>query len=186
MDGVTRSLMGSSHPESHAYQMVLGGIMKAVRGFAVLHGGVVAGSDSRALAVCGPSGAGKTTLVTSLLDAGFQFLSDDYLPIHEETRRVHPYPRTMWRVEKGREPVGNRGPGRPSSVRMRSGKVPVSFDFQRMRMASGPCELGSLITIDPGAGEDPRCTVRVHLDKRGEEELRKAAAGIEGGRGGEA
>lgn len=181
MDGVTRSLAGSSTPEHHAYQMMLNGIMKAVHGFVILHGGVVAGSDGRALAVCGPSGTGKTTLVTALLDAGFQFLSDDYCPIHEGTRRVHPYPRTMWRVRNDGEPKARESGLRGHApARMHPGKAPVPLDFRKVRIASEPCELGSLVTLDPGEAEDPWCIIRLHLEKRGEERLLKAASNIEG------
>ena len=176
VDGVSRSLAESSRPEAHAYQMVLGGIMKAVRGFVVLHGGVVAAGDGRALAVCGLSGTGKTTLVTALLEEGFQFLSDDYCPIHQETRRVHPYPRTMWRVPKGRNGV----PGVPSHGGMHGVKTPVPLDPRKVRIATEPRELGSLICIDPGENKDPWCTIRVYVDKRGEEILLNASAGLDG------
>jgi hypothetical protein len=58
-----------------------------------VHSGVVAQAD-RALMIVGPSGQGKSTLVTYLCERGWKFLSDELAPIDAGTRLVLPYPRT--------------------------------------------------------------------------------------------
>jgi hypothetical protein len=169
INGASRSLGQSSSGALQAYQMVTAMLMKETPGFFILHGGVAA-RNGRALVVSGPSGSGKTTLVTALLEAGFQFLSDDFCPIHEETRLVHPFPRTMWRVHPGGET------NRPA----RRGKEPVPVDPLKARLAPEPCRIGGVIYIDPGPGKDPWCTTRVELERRGEEAFLAAAAGLTG------
>jgi len=52
------------------------GILLHQRGAMALHGAAVA-RDGRALAICGASGDGKSTLSTALCRAGFEFVADD-------------------------------------------------------------------------------------------------------------
>ncbi len=56
-----------------------------------VHAGVVA-VDGRAILVPGRSGAGKTTLVRALVEAGATYYSDEYAVLDREGR-VHPYAR---------------------------------------------------------------------------------------------
>ena len=56
-----------------------------------VHAGVVA-VDGRAILVPGRSGAGKTTLVRALVEAGATYYSDEYAVLDHEGR-VHPYAR---------------------------------------------------------------------------------------------
>ena len=85
-----------------------------------VHAGVVA-VDGRAILVPGRSGAGKTTLVRALVEAGATYYSDEYAVLDREGR-VHPYARRpSVRVRAGgkeRHPVP-RTRGR--------GAVPVSL-----------------------------------------------------------
>jgi hypothetical protein len=75
-----------------------------------VHAGVVA-VEGRAILVPGRSGAGKTTLVRALVDAGATYYSDEYAVLDREGR-VHPYPRRpSVRVRSGtkeRHPVPRR------------------------------------------------------------------------------
>jgi hypothetical protein len=67
-----------------------------------VHAGVVA-VDGRALLVPGRSGAGKTTLVRALVEAGATYYSDEYAVIDRDGR-VHPYARRpSVRVRAGRK-----------------------------------------------------------------------------------
>jgi len=85
-----------------------------------VHAGVVA-VDGRAILIPGRSGAGKTTLVRALVEAGATYYSDEYAVLDREGR-VHPYARRpSVRVRAGgkeRHPVP-RTRGR--------GAVPVSL-----------------------------------------------------------
>ncbi len=80
-----------------------------------VHAGVVAVAG-RAILLPGTSGAGKTTLVRALVDAGATYYSDEYAVLDAEGR-VHPYPRRpSVRVRSGRKErhpvprVRGRGP----------------------------------------------------------------------------
>lgn len=58
-----------------------------------LHAGAAAYQGS-AVVVSGLSGRGKSTLVTSLCDRGWSYLSDDILPLDLNSGKVMPFPRT--------------------------------------------------------------------------------------------
>ncbi len=67
-----------------------------------VHAGVVA-VGGRAILVPGRSGAGKTTLVRALVEAGATYYSDEYAVL-DTAGRVHPYPRRpSVRVRGGRK-----------------------------------------------------------------------------------
>ena len=63
------------------------------RAFVFVHAGVV-GFQGRALMLPGTSGAGKTTLVRALLEAGATYYSDEYALL-DSHGRIHPYPRAL-------------------------------------------------------------------------------------------
>jgi hypothetical protein len=56
-------------------------LLLALRGNCVLHASAVALADGRALALVGPSGAGKTTLATLLAAGGKKHLADDIVGV---------------------------------------------------------------------------------------------------------
>jgi hypothetical protein len=56
-------------------------LLLALRGKCVLHASAVALADGRALALVGPSGAGKTTLATLLTAGGKKHLADDIVGV---------------------------------------------------------------------------------------------------------
>jgi hypothetical protein len=179
INGVSRSLGGSPHPPLHAYQMVLAALMREIRGFTIIHGGVVA-KEGHALVISGPAGSGKTTLVTALLDRGCEFLSDDFCPIHEETRLVHPYPRTMWRTREDRASTSDRDRGEDPGALTRAGKIAVRLNALKVPIAAQPCRVKSLVYIDPEGHADGWCTTMVELAGKGEDTLRRAAEGVKG------
>ena len=59
------------------------------RWLALLHASAVA-TPAGCLLLCGDSGAGKSTLLAGLLFAGFEFVTDDILPLEAATRMVWP------------------------------------------------------------------------------------------------
>lgn len=70
----------------------------------VLHAATVAPASGRALAICGVSGAGKTTLAGALVAAGGRLISDDATPIEAGTRLAWPCPLSMG-VKPGSWPI---------------------------------------------------------------------------------
>ncbi|SDO34914.1 PqqD family peptide modification chaperone [Afipia sp. GAS231] len=58
---------------------------------AVIHGAAVA-RNGIGLALAGPSGSGKTTLAAGLVSRGFDYLSDDAVPVSEPDGEIVPWP----------------------------------------------------------------------------------------------
>lgn len=81
------------------YGLVLGEIFKSLEDFIFFHAGVVA-RNGRALILSGPPHSGKSTLVREFVKDGFTFYSDEFCPVHLKTRRVHPFPRSVWLAER--------------------------------------------------------------------------------------
>ncbi len=136
-------LEGHPSPAHCALQVLNEALMDKIGDFLLIHAGVVA-REGRALILAGAPGAGKTTLVSRLLEEGFHFLSDEVCPIHTETGLVHPFPRSLWVADDPRSPAtGEEG--------LRNGKRPFSPDELPAPIANGPCRPGWLIHLDPTA-----------------------------------
>ncbi len=143
----TRSLEGHPRPAFGALQMITEQLVLHGREFFIAHAAVVA-SPAGVLVLCGPSGAGKTTLTLSLLQRGFSYYSDDYCPFHLETRFVHPFPRSILVRSKGEgsfenSPQGGR-PLRSEDDRLTSKTVLTQ------QAATQPGRPRALICLDPG------------------------------------
>ncbi|HET6982442.1 MAG TPA: hypothetical protein VFI53_09880 [Myxococcaceae bacterium] len=84
---------GLSHPRAlDLFESELQlGVARLARPEVFVHAGVVA-VDGQAIVVPGRSGAGKTTLVRALVDAGATYYSDEYAVL-DVAGRVHPYAR---------------------------------------------------------------------------------------------
>ncbi len=66
-----------------------------------LHAGAVE-RDGGAVVISGPSGEGKSTLVTLLCESGWRFMSDDVAPLRMDVDEVLPYPLSpLRRVKAG-------------------------------------------------------------------------------------
>jgi hypothetical protein len=142
-------LKDQPQPAAYAYQVIARRLMGEIRDYFILHAAVVARGEE-AVSICGPPGAGKTTLTLGLLKAGLRLLSDDFCPIHKETGLVHPFPRSLWisrpakfaRRQKKEAPEGS----------LRGRKIPLKPSSPGVILADGPCRLQSLIYLDPGDG----------------------------------
>ena len=178
INGTFYALGGHPDPPTHACQIITQTLIRNIEGFSIIHAGVVAKGDS-ALVISGPSGSGKSTLIAALLESDFLFLSDDFCPVDEETRQVHPFPRTIWFVKPNDEPQSLKGGQAFSSLLFRR-KVPLRMEHLKARIATRPYTIRSLICLDPG-GQADRCeTIKVLLKKDGEGPFLKAASGIQG------
>jgi hypothetical protein len=58
---------------------------------AIIHGAALA-RNGMGLALAGPSGSGKTTLAAGLVSRGFDYLSDDAVPLSEPDGEIVPWP----------------------------------------------------------------------------------------------
>jgi hypothetical protein len=74
------------------------------RRYLLLHAGAVAWKG-HALLFPADSGSGKTTLVAGLLAAGFDYLSDDIVPVAPDTGLVLPFAKSLALKPGGRRPL---------------------------------------------------------------------------------
>ena len=99
------------------YALILGEILRNLGDFVFFHAGVVA-RDGRALILSGPPNSGKSTLVKELVAEGFTFYSDEFCPVHLESGRIYPFPRSVWLADRtnGRTDPREKAPISPESL----------------------------------------------------------------------
>ena len=141
------SLENHPQPNHYAYQVMVKRLMRELQGFLVFHGGVVA-KEGEALIMAGLPGSGKTTLVIELMKSGFTFFSDDFCPIHQETRLVHPFPRSLWQTQPSPSTRFRRQA--PVAALTRKKKLPVGVDALDAPPGSSPCRARMLVCLDSG------------------------------------
>ena len=91
-DGLER--MRTSEPGLLAgglWHCILEAIHPNVHWRALIHGAALA-RNGIGLALAGPSGSGKTTLAAGLVSRGFDYLSDDAVPVSEPDGEIVPWP----------------------------------------------------------------------------------------------
>jgi len=91
----------SNHPTPmhFAFQLVVSEIMSQLNDYYLIHAGVVQ-KDVHTIVLSGPPGIGKSTLVKTLVSNGFNFFSDDCAPLHKQSGKIWPFPRSMWIVDQ--------------------------------------------------------------------------------------
>ncbi len=77
-----------------AEMLIFQEVMKMTGKHFIAHAGVAARGDT-AVVVYAPSGFGKTTLITKLVSRGYDFLSDEYCPVHIDDHHIEPFPRRI-------------------------------------------------------------------------------------------
>jgi len=104
VDGDLRCVHGDAHMQSVSPNHCLSEAMIEINRLAarsvatdrlVLHAGVVSPELGRAIALCGRSGAGKSTATTAAVLAGWGFVADEVCALHPDTFAVRPYPRPI-------------------------------------------------------------------------------------------
>lgn len=163
VDGADLPLDGHPSPAVYAWQMGGKMLMERMRNFFILHAAVTA-RNGKALAIVAPPGTGKTTLSLSLLADGLHFLSDDFCPIHRETRLVHPFPRSLWVAEDS--PYAAFATEASFERTARSGKRAVQCCDGRLNVATSPVPIGSLVCLAPALKAPERVELKAGV--RGE------------------
>lgn len=80
--------------ESQVFKLVTDELYRRVESHFLIHGGGVC-FQNKGVIVSGESGTGKTSLIVNLLTRGFQFLSDEVVPINRKTGMMEPFPRAV-------------------------------------------------------------------------------------------
>jgi hypothetical protein len=137
-DTLTRQLLAS-----FAVPLVLNG-----HDVLVLHAATVA-KDGRALVVCGPTGAGKSSVLVGMIDAGWQALSEDVCAIDLRGEVPVAWPGPPW----VRRAYGEPGPA-GAELRFDTPDK-VAWDLSPWQ-ATGPVPVGRLVFLDPPGGTSPR------------------------------
>ncbi|ETR70924.1 MAG: hypothetical protein OMM_02882 [Candidatus Magnetoglobus multicellularis str. Araruama] len=92
-------LSGHPTPGHIAFQLIVSEIMSRLnKNFYLIHAGVLK-RDNELIVLSGPSGIGKSTLVKMLLSNQFDYFSDDCAPLHKNSGKIYPFPRSMWIVD---------------------------------------------------------------------------------------
>ena len=133
---------------AHALELVLSQLnhcaLARCPGFAV-HAGVVA-RDGAALALPASSGAGKSTLVAALLQAGWDYVSDEALVADWATGELLPYPKPLTLLAWSLERLGLAAPP--------TGRDERSLDVCELgaRVAGPPLRLAHVVVPRRGPG----------------------------------
>jgi hypothetical protein len=169
------SLKGHPNPCRHAYHKIMKGVMGEVEGFLVFHAAVVA-KDGEALIIAGLPGSGKTTLAVGLLERGFVFFSDDFCPVHLETRMIHPFPRSFWQAV----PSSPSSPG-DHGISLRANKnkkTPFGVYTLASPPGASPCRARLLICLDTFDHSRTNYDLRMVLKAEGEEAIVRDFQGL--------
>ena len=102
-DGPNVSLLPPPWTFPHLHMLILTAVFERVENYLLVHAASVA-RHGRGIAVCGPSGFGKTTLALALRDRGWTVFSDEFAVLDRTTRELLPFPRLPGSREA-------RGPG---------------------------------------------------------------------------
>ncbi len=95
LDGVEVTTASSLREVFYAFLNHVHSMMfERTRDLLLVHAGCVSQGDVAVLLPADP-GSGKTTLVASLVRAGFGYLSDEIAPVDPQSGLVHPFPRAL-------------------------------------------------------------------------------------------
>ncbi len=117
---------------------------------AMIHAGAVA-RHGRAAILAAPSGSGKSTLIAYLATQGFDYLSDDLVPLRADDHSIAPFPMPI-SIKAGS--VAALAPYRALDTACASGE---QFLFQDVAF-DGPCLPASALVFPRYSAEEPaRC-----------------------------
>jgi hypothetical protein len=126
--------------------------VEATRELVLVHAGAVVAPNGLGMLLPAPSGAGKTTLVAGLIEAGFGYLSDEAAVLDPSTGDLLPYPSHLSLKGKSRDRFRDAMPDR-ADVRLSDDAWHVDPDAIRPGAVGSRCEVGFVIPhrYEPGA-----------------------------------
>jgi hypothetical protein len=119
-----------------------------------LHAGVVVVPDGQAVALCGHSGAGKSTATAAAVLAGHGFLADEVCAVHPESHLVRPYLR----------PIGLRAGG-AAAIGVHIEGASALWVPPSVHAADAPLGLIALVERRPGAATVTRLDAPAALER---------------------
>lgn len=158
-------LDGHPQPDHYALQLLQWALFSNMDAFVMAHAGVVS-HKGRWAVIAGPPGAGKSTLVLALVDAGCLFLSDEIAPIHKTTGLVHPFPRTVW-VRPDAD--GDPKPSPEGLDFLRPGKIPMPLSEEVMGDREAPRKPAMVICLEPERPARREMDIRIGFKPGGHE-----------------
>ncbi len=143
----------NGHPDKFNYILLkfVSNLIEQIEDYLLIHSGVVA-RNGKAVILAGPSCVGKTTLTLELVKNGFVFYSDEFCPIHKETKLVHPFLRSIWVKPEQREKLCHTsmsGNILSDSCSNLDTEVIVKPNEIKFPIANKPCKIEALICIEP-------------------------------------
>lgn len=170
IDNKTFPLYGHPDTYNHILYKFVSTFIERIEDYLLVHSGVVA-RDGKAVVLAGPAGAGKSTLTMELIKSGFTFYSDEFCPIHKETKLVHPFLRSMWVKPEQKEKLCH--PGTPRNTLHDSyfnvdPEVIVKPNEMKFPIADKPCKIAALICIDPGLAANDLYVLHVSVKSHSE------------------
>ena len=152
VDGVRR--LASEPPEvliGAFYEALIGRLHPGVEWQAMIHAGAVSW-NGRAAILAAPSGSGKSTLVSYLVTQGFNYLSDDLVPLRADNHAVAPFPMPI-SIKPGS--VAALAPYRSLDTDRTDGE---QFLFQDAAF-DGPCHPATALVFPRYSSDEPaRCS----------------------------
>jgi hypothetical protein len=125
--------------------------------YLLIHAGAVRTPLGDGVLMPAASGSGKTTMVTGLIRAGFDYLSDEGGAIDPVTRMLYPFRKALWMKPGHKELFPELCPNGGGSDWL-SGLWPVTPESIRPGSVAGPCPIRFIIglTYRPGARTEVR------------------------------
>lgn len=87
-------LRRTSYSPNQVHMMVFNTIANQVTEYFLIHAAALS-RKNQGIIIVGPSGSGKTSLALKLAHEGYDFLSDEFAPVHSQEHKLYPFPRSL-------------------------------------------------------------------------------------------
>jgi len=125
--------------------------------YLLIHAGAVRTPSGDGVLMPAQSGSGKTTMVTGLIRAGFDYLSDEGGAIDPVTRMLYPFQKALW-LKKGHASLFPELCPNGDGSAWLSGLWPVSPEHIRPDSVGSPCPIRFVIGLTYRSGAPTEVT----------------------------